>query len=194
LTPHVRIRRGNRPDERHHSIKEETMRKRAFAVAAIIATVSLGAGLTFNGPEALAAQSSQNGRKLVGTWDVVFRFPVCDQVCTCPGGVPNIPVPATQTYHGDSTMIEVGGGLLFRSAALGRWQHLSGHRFASTFRAFLFFPDGTRRGIQLARSEIYLYDNDTFEAAAASQQFLADGTPIPGAEACPIHVSGTRMQ
>ncbi len=36
--------------------------------------------------------------KLEGTWNVTVRFPVCDAICTCPGGVPNIPIQGLHQY------------------------------------------------------------------------------------------------
>jgi hypothetical protein len=69
------------------------------------------------------AQLPSPGQKLVGTWDVTLRFPVCSTACQCPGGVPNIPIPAMHTYSDDGTMEEMSGGTLFRSDATSQRRH-----------------------------------------------------------------------
>jgi hypothetical protein len=37
------------------------------------------------------------GLRLQGTWNVTLTFPVCNTLCPCPGGVPNIPHPQLNT-------------------------------------------------------------------------------------------------
>jgi hypothetical protein len=40
-------------------------------------------------------------RKFEGTWDVILKFPkkTCDRTeCSCPGGVPNIPIVTLNTF------------------------------------------------------------------------------------------------
>ena len=57
------------------------------------------------------------GPKLVGTWNVTLKFPQCTTECPCPGGMPNIPIPALQTYLKHGAMLEVGSTFL-RSTGL----------------------------------------------------------------------------
>ena len=138
-----------------------------------------------------AAQSAAVGQKLVGTWDVTLRFPVCSAACPCPGGVPNIPFPALQTYSNDRTMTEVSGGTLFRSVALGSWEHARDQQYLAHYAFFIFNTDGTRRAREVVTSQIQLQDQDAFDATATFDLFASDGTPL--ATSCPINITGTRF-
>jgi hypothetical protein len=134
-------------------------------------------------------QSPSTGQKLVGTWDVTLRFPVA--ACS-PGGVANITIPALHTYSSDGTMEEVSGGTLYRSDALGSWEHLRDQEYAARFKFFIFDPaTGALRRTEVVTSRIELQDRDAFEAAATFDLFAADGTPI--LTACPINITGTRF-
>jgi hypothetical protein len=127
-------------------------------------------------------ESRSAGQKLVGTWDVVLRFPVCDMTCQCPGGVPNIPIPALHTYSSDGTMEEVSGGTLFRSDALGSWAHVRDQEYPAT---------GARTLTEVVTSQIELQGRDAFEATATFDLFAADGSLIP--QGCQINITGTRF-
>src|SRR5438093_12347067 len=82
--------------------------------------------------------------KLQGPWNVTLRFPVCNALCTCPGGVPNIPIPSLNTYLKDSTLLVAHGGSLFAVLGLGSWVWIGNNNFTSRFKFFLFSPDAIR--------------------------------------------------
>ena len=66
-------------------------------------------------PVALFGKHDGNGAqdlKLQGVWNVTLRFPVCNAFCTCPGGVPNIPIPSLNTYLKDRSLLVALGGSL----------------------------------------------------------------------------------
>ena len=63
--------------------------------------------------------------KLQGPWNVTLRFPVCNALCTCPGGVPNIPIQSSNTC-------------LFAGPGHGSWERISYNNFKARFKFFLF--------------------------------------------------------
>jgi hypothetical protein len=130
------------------------------------------------------------GQKLVGTWNVTLRFPVA--ACS-PGGVANITIPALHTYSSDGTMEEVIAGSLYRSDALGSWEHLRDQEYSARYKFFIFDPaTGALRRTEVVTSRIELQGSDAFEAAATFDLFEADGvTPI--LTGCPINITGTRF-
>jgi hypothetical protein len=137
-------------------------------------------------------QPPSTGQKLVGTWNVTLRFPVCDATCQCPGGVPNIPIPALHTYSSDGTMEEVSGGNLFRGDALGSWEHLRDQEYAARYKFFIFNSTGARTATEVVTSQIELQGRDAFAATATFDLFAADGvTPIP--QSCIINMTATRF-
>ena len=137
------------------------------------------------------ARPPSPGQKLVGTWDVTLRFPVCSAACPCPGGVPNIPIPALHTYSSDGTMEEVSGGTLFRSDALGSWAHVRAQEYSARYKFFIFNPAGVRTATEVVTSQIELQGRDAFEATATFDLFAADGSLIP--QGCQINITGTRF-
>jgi len=92
--------------------------------------------------------------KLQGPWNVTLRFPVCNAFCTCPGGVPNIPIPSLNTYLKDSTLLVALGGSLFAGPGHGSWERIGYNNFRARFKFFLFNPDGSRRGSKPVRRSI----------------------------------------
>jgi len=140
----------------------------------------------------VAGQEGGEARKLVGTWNVTLRFPTCTSQCPCPGGVPNIPIPALHTYRQDESMVEAGGGSLFRGPGLGLWEHVAGHELTAHFKFFLFKPDGTPRGSEEVTNHIELTGPDTFDANATFDLFDAAGNRT--GQGCPITESGTRFE
>ncbi len=160
----------------------------------ITAGLSLALLLCLSGYIGATAQPPSTGQKLVGTWDVTLRFPVCDATCQCPGGVANIAIPALHTYSSDGTMEEVSGGTLFRGDALGSWEHLRDQEYAARYKFFIFNPTtGARILTEVVTSQIELQGRDAFQADATFDLFAADGTPIPESQDCPIIITGTRF-
>ena len=131
-------------------------------------------------------------RRLIGPWNVTLRFPTCSSQCPCPGGVPNIPIPALHTYHQDASLLEVGGGSLFRGPGLGSWEHAEGSQFTAHFKFFLFKPDGTPRGNEEVTNHINLTGQNTFDANATFDLFDAVGNMT--GQGCPITETGTRLE
>jgi hypothetical protein len=160
-----------------------------FGVAAVLFG---GALALLAGQRPLAGQDSGQPRNLAGTWDVTLHFPECTPQCTCPGGVPNIPIPALQTYAANESILEVGGGSLFRGPGLGTWEHVGGHEFEVHFKFFLFKPDGTRRGSEAVTSQIELTGANAFEATATFDLLDPMGNIV--AKGCPINETATRSE
>jgi hypothetical protein len=113
----------------------------------------------------VAGQEASDEPKLAGTWNVTARFPECTPTCTCPGGVPNIPIPALHTYQQNGSVLEVPGGTALRGPGVGSWNHLREQDFGAHFKFFIFNPDGSRRGSEEVTSQINLTDRNSFEAA-----------------------------
>jgi hypothetical protein len=164
------------------------MKRTSIIAAALVLLITFGLVVGYGG---VTGQSPAIGQKLVGTWGVTLRFPVCSSACPCPGGVPNIPIPVLQTYSSDRTMTEVSGGTLFRSAALGSWEHARDQEYLARYAFFIFNADGTRRAKEVVTSQIQLQDQDAFEATASADLFAPDGTPL--GTGCPINITGTRF-
>jgi len=163
-------------------------------IAALTVTFSFASGQKVEEIQSQSSDSSnarKRGQKLVGTWDVTLRFPVCSATCPCPGGTPNIPIPALQTYSNDGTMVEVSGGTLFRGPALGSWEHTTDQQYSARYAFFIFNSAGARILKEVVTSQIDLQGRDAFEATATFDLFAADGTPIPSG--CQINITGTRF-
>jgi hypothetical protein len=167
--------------------------KRKMSFTAVVSLALLFCLLVSNsGAAGQDAQSPAHGQPLVGTWDVTLRFPVCSATCNCPGGVPNIPIPALHTYSNDGTMEEMSGGSLFRSDALGSWDHVRDQEYSARYKFFIFNPaTGARTLTEVVTSQIQLQGHDAFDATATFDLFAADGTPIPNT--CQINMTGTRF-
>jgi hypothetical protein len=165
-------------------------RKRLYAVGvlAIIGVAVLLAGQK----QALGDEERGGGRKLHGTWDVTLMFPACTPPCSCPGGVPNIPIPALHTYSSDGSILEAGGGLLFRGPGLGSWEYAGNRQFDSRFKFFVFKPDGTRAGSEVVTNHITLTGPDSFQANATFDFFDPVGHVV--AQGCPINETATRFE
>jgi hypothetical protein len=159
------------------------MSMRAFftVASAVLLAVSLG--------ETAAADGK--GR-LVGTWNVTLKFPTCSATCPCPGGVPNIPVPALHSYQAHGSFVEIAGGTLLRGPGAGSWKRTEDQKFEVRFKFFLFNPDGTRRGSEEVTNEIELTGPDSFEASATFDLFDATGTVI--GQGCAINETATRFE
>jgi len=130
--------------------------------------------------------------KLQGTWNVTLRFPVCNAFCTCPGGVPNNPIPQVNTYLKDSTLLTANGGSLFAGPGQGSWERIAYNNFKAHFKFFLFNADGNRRGFEEITKTISLTGPDAFEATSAFDLFDAAGNLT--AHGCPINETATRFE
>jgi hypothetical protein len=140
-------------------------RKMTFTAVASIALM-LCLLVSNTGAAGQDPQPPAHGQPLVGTWDVTLRFPVCSATCQCPGGVPNIPLPALHTYSNDGTMEEMSGGSLFRSDARGSWEHVRDHQYAARYKFFVFNAAGMRILTEVVTSQIQLQGHDAFDATA----------------------------
>jgi hypothetical protein len=128
---------------------------------------------------------------LAGTWNLTLKFPECSSTCPCPGGVPNIPIPALHTYVRDGSFVEVPGGTLFRGPGLGSWKRMADDHFVAHFKFFIFNTSGGRAGSEEVTSHITLTDHDTFEAAATFDLFDPAGNMR--AHGCNINETATRF-
>jgi hypothetical protein len=132
-------------------------------------------------------------RKLAGTWNVTLKFPDTG-ACAGPGGVPNIPIPALQTYLKGGSILEVGGfSSIFRGPGLGSWEHLGQQQFVARFKFFLFNPNGTGRGSEVVTSHIDLTGPNAFEAAATFDVLDTAGN-LTAAQGCHINETATRFE
>ena len=132
-------------------------------------------------------------RRITGTWNVTLKFPACTAACPCPGGVPNIPIPALHTYLRDETIIEVPGGTLFRGPGVGSWEPLGHHQFVARFKFFVFNAAGMRILSEEVTSHINLTGPNTFQAAANFDLFDAAGNKTNDGQVCHINETGTRF-
>lgn len=165
-----------------------------FSAVAVLALA--GAFTLLVGQKAVSGQNASDeteDAKLAGTWNVTLKFPDCTLTCPCPGGIPNIPIPALHTYLKGESLLEVPGGSLFRGPGVGTWEQLDDHDFAAHFKFFLFKFDGTGgpRGSEVVTSQIDLTGPDTFDAAATFDLFDTAGNMT--AQGCPINETATRF-
>jgi hypothetical protein len=157
----------------------------------LLCGIALAAVFTLLAGQRSVAWHEDEHSKLAGTWNVTLRFPDCT-VCPCPGNTPNIPIPALQSYFGDESIVEAGGGSLFRGPGLGSWERVGHREFAAHFKFFTFKPDGTRSGSEEVTSHINLTGHDTFDATASFDLFDPTGT-MKTATGCAINETATRL-
>ena len=171
-----------------------------LVVSGIVVLVLLGTTSHSVLPKVYAEAEDVN---LAGTWNVTAMFPQCTAKCPCPGGVPNIPIPAVHTYVHDGSFVEVPGGTLFRGSGLGSWKRSDDDHFVAHFKFFLFNPppshpgdppEGSRRGNEVVTSDIDLTGPNTFTAHARFDLFDAAGTTkVNDDEVCNINETATRF-
>ena len=166
----------------------KTSLKAFFGVASVAVLVLLAGPRPVSGQGAAAAESKQ----LVGTWNVTLHFPACTAACPCPGGVPNIPIPALHAYLQHGSILEISGGSPLRGPGVGSWERVDDHQFTARFKFFLFNPDGSRRGSEEITNHIELTGPDAFEANATFDLFDAAGNMT--GQGCAINESATRFQ
>jgi len=129
--------------------------------------------------------------KLIGTWDVTLRFPVCDAACPCPGGVPNIPIATLNTYGKDGTLVVANGSLL-AGPGHGWWERIDHSHYIARFKFFIFNATGVRVGSEIVTKNIHLTGPDTFEATSTFDLFDAAGNVT--AQGCIINETATRFE
>ena len=140
----------------------------------------------------LVGSAAAQPSKLVGTWNVTLRFPVCDAVCTCPGGVPNIPIPALHLYQKHGALLEIGSSV-FRGPGVGSWDHVGDKQFVARYKFFLFNPTTlSRTGSEEVTNDIRLTGPDAFEATATFDLFNTAGNMT--AQGCIINETGKRFE
>jgi hypothetical protein len=130
-------------------------------------------------------------KKLRGTWNVTLRFPVCTTTCTCPGGVPNIPISNLNTFLKGETML-VALGSLFAGPGHGSWERINHNHFNARFKFFLFNPNGMRIGSEEVTKDIRLTGPDAFEATSTFDLFDVSGNMT--AQGCIINETATRFE
>ena len=169
------------------------MKRRTLTTAGLSLALLLCLSAAYPSASGQKPQSHSPGQKLVGTWDVTLRFAACTTVCPCPPGVtPDTLIPALHMYSSDGTMEEVSAGTLFRSDALGSWEHLRDQEYLARYKFFIFFPTGAHRSTEVVTSQIELQGRDAFAATATFDLFAADGmTPIQ--TGCQLNITGTRF-
>jgi hypothetical protein len=137
---------------------------------------------------------AQDSNTLVGTWDVIIRFPEssCNNACNCPGNTPDIPLPTLNTF------LEQGGMLWSASALVvstghGTWEDLGDNQFTARFKFFIFdLTTGFPTGSEEVTKDIHVTGPDTFEATSTYDLFDAAGTMV--ATGCIINETATRFQ
>jgi hypothetical protein len=168
---------------------------RTTLIALSCLTVAVIFTLAPVGPLPALGETEDHGNrdsKLQGTWNVILKFPVCNAVCTCPGGTPNIPVPALNTYLKDNMLLVSHGGSLFAGPGQGSWDRITHNQYKARFKFFLFNASGARVGSEEVTKTIGLTGPDAFQATSSFDFFDAAGNLT--AHACPINETGTRFE
>jgi hypothetical protein len=164
----------------------------ALIVSAMITTLLIGTSAhSIQRNDQEGSGEGAQAAKLQGTWNVTLRFPTCNVTCTCPGGVPNIPIPSLNTYLKDDTMLVALGGSLFAGPGYGSWERIDRNEVNARFKFFLFNPNGMLRGSEEVRKNILLTGPDTFEATSTFDVFDTAGNIT--AQGCTINETATRF-
>ena|SRR5436190_1645830 len=130
--------------------------------------------------------------KLQGTWNVTLKFPLCNAICGCPGGVPNIPIPALNTYSKDGALLVALGGSLFAGPGHGSWERIGYNSFKARFKFFVFNANGIRIGSEEITKAIGFTGPDALVATSTFDFFDATGNMT--AHGCPINETATRFE
>jgi hypothetical protein len=135
--------------------------------------------------------------KLEGTWDVTLQFPeeTCNRPeCNCPGGTPNIPIPALNTFLRHGGMLWSGSALAVVTGQ-GVWERLGHNHFMARFKFFIFnLTSGLSIGREELTKDIRLTGPDTFEATTTYDLFNVSAGGDPIAEGCIINETATRFE
>jgi len=137
---------------------------------------------------------AQDSSALVGTWDVILRFPEssCNNACSCPGNTPDIPIPTLNTFLEHHGMLWSAGALVV-GPGHGMWEYLGDNQFTARFKFFIFdLTTGFLTGNEAVTKDIRVTGPDTFEATSTYDLFDAAGNPT--ATGCIINETATRFQ
>jgi hypothetical protein len=136
---------------------------------------------------------AQETPPLVGTWDVILRFPAssCNNACNCPGNTPDIPIATLQTFLGQGGMLWSGSALAVGTGH-GTWEDLGDNNYTARFKFLIFdLATGFRTGSEVVTKDIVVTGPDTFEATSTYDFFDGEGTLL--ASGCIINETGTRF-
>lgn len=121
---------------------------------------------------------AENGRGLVGSWDVT----VTPRDCATGNTLPFPPsFSGMQTYNLGGTMIEsdpvnVGSSPTTHIGGQGVWSHSGGREYTLAFRVAEFNPDGSYAGKSVIRDVILLgRDGNTYTSAGSVEIYNAAG-------------------
>jgi len=119
-------------------------------------------------------QSSANARKIEGVWEAQVT------IRDCQTGDPIITFRVMVMYiRGGSLLVPGNPANPATGLGLGRWQHLGGRHYYSTFRFFLYNPDGSFAGVQrVTRRTTLSRGGDAFTTTATSETFDANDNLI----------------
>lgn len=137
---------------------------------------------------------AQDSSTLVGTWDVILRFPEssCNNACNCPGNTPDIPLPTLNTFLKHGGMLWSGSALVV-GPGHGTWEYFGDNHFMARFKFFIFdLSTGFRTGYEELTKDIRVTGPDTFEATTTFDFFDAAGTMV--ATGCIINETATRFE
>jgi hypothetical protein len=164
----------------------------------LIASLALAGMLTLLVGQGFGQDASDRAapRKLEGTWDVILKFPkrTCDRTeCSCPGGVPNIPIVTLNTFL-------QGGGMLWSSNALltsigqGGWKRLGRNQFETRFKFYIFdLATGFSTSSEEVTQDIHLTGRDTYTGTMTYDLFDAEGNMT--AQGCLVNIdAATRFE
>ncbi len=119
-------------------------------------------------------QSSANARKIEGVWEAQVT------IRDCQTGDPIITFRAMVMYiRGGSLMVTGNTPPTATGPGFGRWQHLGGRHYYSTFRFFQYNPDGSFAGLQrVTRRTTLSRGGDAFTTTASGEIFDANDNLI----------------
>ncbi len=174
--------------------EERLMNWKRISLALIVTamTTSLWIGTSARSTQKNDKDERAEDKKLPGTWNVTLRFPTCTVTCTCPGGVPNVPIPSLNTYLKDETLLVSLGGSLFAGPGYGSWERSEHNHFSARFKFFLFTPTGMLRGSEEVTKDIRVTGPDAFEATSTFVVFDPAGNIT--AQGCIINETATRFE
>jgi hypothetical protein len=131
---------------------------------------------------------------LVGTWDVILRFPEssCNNACSCPGNTPDILIPTLNTFLEHGGMLWSAGALVV-GPGHGTWEYFGDDHFTARFKFFIFdLTTGLQTGYEEVTKDICLTGPDTFAATSTYDLFDAVGTVV--VQGCIVNETATRFE
>ena len=99
--------------------------------------------------------NAKKAERIEGVWDARAT------IVNCQTGNPVVTFRAMTTFlHGGSMLDTNANPPATRGPGFGRWQYLGGSQYSSTFRFFLYNPDGTFAGVRRVTQAIDLNGDD----------------------------------